>query len=267
MKISFIKTACHIALSFLLFISGCGDNRANKNGFSSIGEFSVRKIDNNCKEIRDGAGRVLILVPRGAAPPKGYDKKQIIRVPVKRVVACSGYNVALLKALGVLEKVLVGVTKKEKEWTIPQVRQGMKKGRISFIGDAGAVDYERLKAAEPELLLTWDIQAIPVMDQMGIITVITTTGDAMSLDTRMKFAKFLALFFAREKEADAYVAKVTKAIDKVRAMNSCPQKESKVIWGDIYEKRVLVEPGGSWAAEMVTLAGGKYLFTDIRGGS
>jgi iron complex transport system substrate-binding protein len=39
------------------------------------------------------------------------------------------------------------------------------------------------------------------------------------------------------------------------------------MWGDIYEKRVLVEPGNSWVAEMVGLAQSNYLFDDVYGTS
>ncbi|RLB81033.1 MAG: ABC transporter substrate-binding protein, partial [Deltaproteobacteria bacterium] len=79
--------------------------------------------------------------------------------------------------------------------------------------------------------------------------------------------QFLALFFNREKEADEYVARVSSAIKRIYSLNLSPDVRPKVIWGDIYEERVLVEPGNSWVAEMVNLAGGDYLFSDIAGGS
>ncbi|MGD8844466.1 MAG: ABC transporter substrate-binding protein, partial [Desulfobacteraceae bacterium] len=41
----------------------------------------------------------------------------------------------------------------------------------------------------------------------------------------------------------------------------------KVMWGDIYEKRVLVEPGNAWVGELVGLAQSDYLFEDVYGTS
>jgi iron complex transport system substrate-binding protein len=35
--------------------------------------------------------------------------------------------------------------------------------------------------------------------------------------------------------------------------------------GDVYEKRVMVEPGNCWVAEFVRLAGANYLFDDVFG--
>ena len=39
------------------------------------------------------------------------------------------------------------------------------------------------------------------------------------------------------------------------------------MWGDIYEKRVLVEPGNAWVGELVGLSQSDYLFDDVYGTS
>jgi len=256
---------CVVLLSVWL-LGACGQSPGRSPSFINIGEFSIKRLPENCNEIRDGAGRILVLVPRGQKPPAGYEKNQIIETPVRRVVAYSGYNIALLKALGVLDA-LVGVTQKKEYWTIKEVKKGLEDGRITYIGESAAIDFEKLKAIEPGLVLTWDACAISMINELDIPGVITTAGEAMNLDTRMRFAKFLAIFFNREKEADEYVARVKSAIKSVSDSSFDPKARPKVIWGDIYEKRVLVEPGNSWAAEMVELAGGDYLFDDIRGAS
>lgn len=257
---------CLVLFSVCL-LAACRQTTEGNPSFVNIGEFSARQLPDDCKEIRDGMGRTLVLVPRGQKPPEEYEKDQIIEIPVRRVVAYSGYNVALLKALGILEDVLVGVTNKKEYWTIEEVTRGMENGRITYIGESCAVDYEKLKAIEPDLVLTWDAAAISKIMELDIPGVITTTGEAMNLDTRMRFTQFLALFFNREKEADEYVARVTGVIREIRDLSLDTDNRPKVIWGDIYEKRVLVEPGNSWAAEMVNLAGGDYLFNDVKGGS
>ncbi len=259
------------AMAGLFFLSSCNKNNKSSS-FVSIGEFSIKHLPNNCYEIRDGAGRIMALVPREQRAPKGYKKNQIIRIPVHRVVAYSGFNISLLKALGVLNT-LVGVTHEKKYWTINEVIKGMDNGKIVCIGKAGAIDFERLKALKPDLVLTWDASAVAKITDLGIPGIITTTGEAMSLDTRMRFIKFLSLFFNKEKIADNYIARVKNTIQKIKdTSEECNRKwkngnRPKIIWGDIFENRVLVEPGNSWAAEMIKLSGGKYLFNDIKGAS
>ncbi len=255
-----------IFISGLLLQGACSENSRRSSGFTSIGEFSIRYLPDNCKEIRDGAGRLMVLVPRGQKPPEGYEKDHIIEIPVKRVVVSSGFNVSLLKALGVLNT-LVGVTHEKKYWTIKKVVQGMKSGKITCIGRSGAIDFEKLKAIRPDLMLTWDACAIAKITRLNIPGVITTTGEAMNLDTRIRFVKFLSVFFNREQRADEYIKKIQNTITKVSKLSMNIKKQPKIIWGDIFEKRVLVEPGNSWAAQLINLSGGNYLFNDIKGAS
>jgi len=256
-------------LTGLCLFSACQSNPNDSATFLNIGEFSVKKISENCKELRDGAGRTFVLVPRGQKPPEGYEKHQIIAVPVRRVLVYSGYDAAMLKALGVIKDVLVGVTSKKEEWTIPEIREGMEDGKITYVGESASIDYERVKVIGPELVLTWDQGAIHMMTEMDIPCVITTTNDAMDLDTRMHFARFLAFFFDKEAAvaADAFVSRVSETVDRIGNITSSVEKNPRVMWGDIYEKRVMVEPGNSWVAEMVRLSGGKYVFDDVAGAS
>lgn len=239
----------------------------DKFSFMNIGAFSVEWIDDGWTEVRDGAGRTLVLIPRNMPAPDGYEPRQIVRVPVKRVAAYGAFDVATLKTLGVLQDTLVAVTTKFDDWTVPEVIDGMKQGNIVYIGDYNSVDFERLKAQEPELVLTWDASIIPMMDEMGVACVITSTPVAMCLHARMRYVSFLAPFFNREQEAEAYFSRVSLALDSIREKTRHAGPEPKVMWGDIYEKRVLVEPGNAWVGELVGLAQSDYLFDDVYGKS
>jgi len=254
----------NIAIAFLALMtvglfSGCSPS------FQSFGEFSVKEIDEGIHEIRDGDGNIFVLVQRGNKVPANYNKNQIILVPVKRIIVYSIYDIAMLKVLGVLDDVLVGVTREYKDWIIPEVRKGIKAGRIIYVGEASAVDYEKIKEISPELVLTWDRTAIPMLKELEIPAIITTPGTAMNLDTRLGFTKFLATMFNREKKADAFIARVNKAVDRISTITASVGQRPKVIWGDVYEKRVLIEPGNSWVAEIIRHAGGEYLFDDVSG--
>jgi len=235
--------------------------------FMSMGGFSVNHLDNGCTEVRDGSGRTLILVPRTIQIPEGVDPARVVRTPVQRVVAYGSFDIAILKALGVLDKVLVGVVTKKEDWHIPEVVQGMEQGRISFLGTYSSIDFEQLRKASPDLVLTWDMSILPMVEEMQVPCVITTTPVAMCLNARMKFVRFLAPFFNREVAADKYFARVSQALDKIRAQTRDAGYRPRVMWGDIYEKRVLVEPGNAWVGELVELALSDYQFEDVFGKS
>jgi iron complex transport system substrate-binding protein len=241
-----------------------GDERAS---FLQIGEFSVQRVSPELTKVRDGAGRTLYLVPRGAPPPAGVESQRVVSTPVQRVVAYGFFDVATLRALGVLPQVLVGVTHPADGWFVDEVKQGMASGKIAFLGQSSSIDFERLRQQKPELVLTWDPSIIPKLDELGIPCAITSTPTAMCLNARMRFVQFLAPFFHREAQADAFFARVNNALQAIRKRTSDAPRQRKVMWGDIYEKRVLVEPGNAWVGELVGLADSDYLFDDVFGTS
>ncbi len=263
-----------IILMLPVVICSCDNTTSREDGkntdrpaFLQIGEFSVKRISPERTEVRDGAGRTLILIPRETPMPVDCDPNKVVRVPVQRVVAYGYFDIATLRALGVLEQTLVGVTTPQERWYIPEIKQGMETGRIAYLGDASSIDFERLKQSEPELVLTWDPSIIPLLDELHIPAVVTTTPQAMCLNARMRFVQFLAPFFNKEQEADAFFARIDGALRDIRARTAGVSHQPKVMWGDIYEKRVMVEPGNAWVGELVGLAQSNYQFEDVFGTS
>ena len=272
-----IKRAGLAVLCCLLFAAfwGCSQDGTPEDkskssddmSFMSIGSFSVTRFDDGINRVRDGAGRELTLVPRDVPVPDGIDPAEVVRIPVKRVVAYGAFDIAILKALGVLEESLVGVLDKKEDWLIPEVVKGMEENRIAYLGDYSALDFEQLRKVEPELVLTWDMSIIPMMSEMKVPVAVTTTPVAMCLSARMKFVRFLAPFFQKEQEAKVYFKKVSDALNQIRVDTAEAGTRPKVMWGDIYEKRVLVEPGNAWVGELVELALSDYQFEDVFGKS
>lgn len=266
MKQSIRLAGVGLALCLALIALASGPALAAAPGFQAIGEFSLRGLEGGRYEITDGLGRVLHLVPRGMEPPPGVPRHEIIPIPVKRVVMTGGRDVSMLLALDSIA-VLVGVDGKTADWKIGQVRDGLKDGRIVNVGRSHSLDYELLAALKPDVLFTWDEAQIPFLADLGVPVVINYGTEARTLDTQINFVRFLAPFVGKEQMAEAYVARVKAALDRVAQRAKNAPSRPKVIWGDVWEKRVMVEPGQSWAAQLVDLAGGDYLFKDVRGSS
>lgn len=259
-----------IYLIFLILVTlalSCCDDEKKNTPFLQIGEFAINEVSSDLTIVRDGAGRKLALIPRDADLPEGFQKDMVVRVPVKRVVAYGGFDVAALRVLGVLEETLVGVTKPEEKWFVDDVKQGFQQGRIAFVGDSAAINFEVLKHQQPELVLTWDPSVIPMLSSLDIPCIITSTPVAMCLNARMSYVKFLAPFFEREQEAEAFFQRVSGSLRQIRERTAGDWDTAKVMWGDMYEKRVLVEPGNAWVGELVGLVQSDYLFEDVYGTS
>ena len=248
-------------ITFIAFSGGCSHR------FEQYGEFSVRFLKGGYKEITDGIGRRFLLVPRGKAPLKGYGKAGTIYVPIKSAVIYSTYNAALIKELGHLDTIR-GVIVKEKDWFIPEIKEGLRSGNIAYLGEYTSIDFEKLKKVDPDVVFTWDEGIIPKLEELSIPCIITSTRIAKDLDSHINFIRFIATFYNEEDKAKEF----TEAqFNKIREISSkierYAKRHPKVIWGDIYARKVLVEPGNSWAAQVAKLAGCRYLFDDLEGAS
>ena len=249
----------------IFIISGCNGEEGQKGSFLQIGEFAINKVSEELTIIRDGVGRELALIPRHAQMPKGYPPEMVVRVPVQRVVVHWEGDVAALRALKVLDQTLVGVTKPKEEWYIDEVVKGFDEGRIAYLGRFNAINYELLKKQQPELVITWEPSWVPMFTSLEIPCIVMRTPVAMCLNTRISYAHVLAPFFGKENEADAYVERINSSLMKIREITRGRWEDTKIIWGDMYEKRVVVEPGNASVAELVAIVQSDYLFEDIYG--
>ncbi len=255
-----IARALIILTVFLGLLSGC----RNKVDFEQFGGFSVKYLDNGCKEVTDGIGRKLLLAPWGYKVRGQYAKANIIRIPVKRVVVYSTYNAALIKVLGHVDSI-DGVVTKKKDWYIPEIGDGIDQGRIVYLGQSTSIDYERLRRLKPDVVFTWDEGIVPKLEELSIPCVVTTTRIAKDLSAHINFIRFISAFYGDEQQAKVFAASQFEKIKKISARLRHAKKKPTVIWGDIYARKVQVEPGNSWAGQMVGDAGGDYLFRNLEG--
>ncbi len=248
-----------LLLSCIFILLNCGRN------YEQIGVFSV-KYGKGYKEITDGIGRAFILVSDNKKDTSEYRKDRIIKIPVKKVIVYSTYNAALIKQLGHVNSI-VGVVVQKKYWYIPEIKKGLEQGKITYLGQYNAIDYEKLRSLKPDLVLTWDEGIVPKLEELGIPCVITCTRFAPDLKDRIKFILFLSVFYNEEKKAKSFIKDQFHQIKQISHRLKNIKFKPKVIWGDIYPRKVLVEPGNSWAAQSVEKAGGDYLFNDLEGAS
>lgn len=248
-----------IILSFIL--SGC-----KKLSFESIGSFTVNRHE-GYTEVGDGIGRRFILVPRGAEVPANTGNAIVIRTPVKRVIAYSTCDISFLIGFGILEEVLVGVTMNKSRWDNKFIKDSLDSGKIVFIGDSSMINYELMKKVQPDVVFTWDAGIIPVLDDLKIPTVITNPELAMGLQAQIKYVKFVAPFFEKNKEAEVFCDRFLKTAELIKSKAGAAKTKPRVIWGDVYNKRVLVEPKNAWVSELVRLSGGIYELDDVEGAS
>ncbi len=253
----------------VFLLAGTFDLSAEDNGgaLSSVryaAHFKLAYLDNGYKVVTDGAGRELLLCPRGKAPLPGYEDLPRIEIPVTRVALNSTINAALLRPLGLLDTIS-GICIDNSESYIDGIQSRIEAGDIVDLGNGNPMDYERLRALNPEIVFArdWNQKLLPMLDKLNIPVAIVDFFDEKHPLAQTEWVKFLAAFYDKEDEANRFFEKAARKVDAVSITTARATKKPRILSGGVYLKKVHVPRPDSCQARMFALAGGDYLFNGL----
>jgi iron complex transport system substrate-binding protein len=208
-----------------------------------------------------------VLVQCGTPIPPGFNRSQVVQVPVNSVVAMSTTHLPLLDKLDLVDR-LVGVSDPGQVNT-PSVVSKAQAGKLAEVGKNNSSNIERILEVKPELVTTYGV-GNPKLDshlkllEAGLPVAIIAECMESSPLGRAEWLKFMAVFFNREAAAEKVFSQtVTKyhAIAKIAAQATT---KPTVLSGSDNRGTWYLPGGNSYAAKFIADAGGKYLWADDR---
>ncbi len=273
-----LSIICMLSLMLsLALLAGCGEEKTKAETGSVTLEYATKfKIENladNCKKVTDGEGRELLLVPRGQEAPSEYKDKDlpVINTPVKRVVALSTTQASLLRPLDELGSI-VAATTAEESWFMDEMKEGLKSGKIELVGSGmGPLDFDKIVALKPDIVFlntgsAADTESLRKLEELKVPVAVDNAWLENDPLGRMEWVKFLAAFYEKGDKADQVFQNTVNKTEEITKKVASAKTKPKVLWGMIYQGKVYVPDGDSYAAKMIEMAGGDYLFTDKKGG-
>ena len=231
-------------------------------------DFSVEYLEGGVKKLVDGEGRTILVVPEGAKVPEGAEADEILKLPVKNIVACSSTFVSLMRPLDLLDRVK-GVTTPQEDWFIDEIKDGLGNGEVMFVGGGsmGEPDYELVQALNPDLVMVYtgaggQFAHIAKFEELDISYVVINDYTENDPLARLEWVKFLAAIFNVEEKANSFFTEVEATINAV-SKKVAGAKQPKIAWCQIYEGTVFTPKGGSYVAKQIAMAGGDYAFKDL----
>ncbi|WP_303863931.1 ABC transporter substrate-binding protein [Alkalibaculum bacchi] len=235
--------------------------------------FSIVDYGNDIKLVTDGENQKFLLVPEGEETPEIAEASgaEVIHTPLKNVVYCSSTQVSLLKPFFEEEdwNSISGVTTKAEKWYIDEVKTGMEKGDITFVGGdgMGEPDFELIQSLNPDMVVVYTGEngqqtTLAKMKELGIPCMVVndyTENDDMG---RLEWTRFLATFYNKDKEAAQFMSEKEDMLKEIQA-HVADKPSPKVVWASVYEGTVYVPNGGSYVANQIEKAGGDYVFADL----
>ena len=226
--------------------------------------FSVDYYKGGYKLIKIVDGKQILVVPEGMSVPADAPEGAIVlQQPVTNILVSSTPVTSLINAIGALDAISL-TTYDAPSWYIDDVKKAIEDGKLTYIGEYKAPDFEKITAAGTKFsifstMLTEDVQA--QLTNIGVDVILDQSAQEDHPLARVEWAKLYGAIFNREEEAEKLFDEQEKYVTELDKM----EKTGKtVVLFYITSKGVLyARNADDYMAKMIALAGGEYILSDV----
>jgi len=206
-----------------------------------------------------------LLVQCGTPVPKGFDRAQVIQVPVSNIIALSTTYLPHLESLGLLDK-LIG-TSDFKRINSPGVLKMIDNNQLIEVGNNAKINMEVVLDMNPELVMTYgtgknEFDSHHKLFKAGINVAINAAYMEDSPLARSEWLKFTAMFFNREAVAEKLFGEIASEYEAIASLTSKIENRPTVFTGSSFNGVWYVPGGKSYVAQYLADAGAHYLWAE-----
>lgn len=217
--------------------------------------------------VDDGAGNKtrIVLIPEGMSVPKdGVGEDDIVLCqPVENIMAASAPTIALLNAMGALDKVTL-TTSDADSWYIDEIKQAVLDGRMTYVGSSTEPDYELITASKTKFAVYTRMLSDDVKEQFTKIGV-DVLCDYSSVETepmaRVEWAYVYGALFDLEEEAAKLVEEQEAVMEGINKADA--EGKSAAVFYITSSGKLYARNADDYMAMMVEYAGGEYALSDV----
>ena len=206
-----------------------------------------------------------VLVQRGTEAPEGYDRGQIIEIPVRSLVTMATSYLPYVVKLGVLDT-LVGHDNFD-YISGAEVLERVAAGQIQEIGEGRNVNIERLLMLNPDLIMTHSVQNVsdshPKLLEAGFSVAMNAAYMEQTPLGQAEWIKFIAAFFNKEQAAEAEFNRVADAYEGLAALVRDASPKPTVFVNAPYDGTWWIPGRKGYAAAFLRDAGAAYVWDDM----
>jgi iron complex transport system substrate-binding protein len=207
-----------------------------------------------------------ILVQCGTPVPADVKDAVVVRIPAFRCILDDPSYGSSIVQINALDH-LIGVNS-VLPYSEPSILERIKEGRIAETGSQGHSTIEALLAADPDLIFPFysaypQHNLHPKVRDMGIPAVPLASHFEPTPLARAEWIKFVALFFNREREAEAVFTEAEREYTRLTHLTGAITKRPAVMLGFPSDKETWgLNGGGNFMARLIADAGGRYFWQD-----
>ena len=229
-------------------------------------EYKLVKIFNRSGDRTDTL--TYVLVPKGTTAPQGFEKSQVIRIPVANLVGMSSLQIAMAD-FAESSDVLTGLAS-FKYVTSPRVRANIKSGKVKDIGEEGTINTEAILLMKPDLLMamgnpTASFSKYQTLINAGVPVLLISEWLENTPLGRAEWVKLMAAFVNKEKLVNDKFATIEKEYKRLAEIGRKAAKKPHIIVGMPYKGSWFVPDGTSFMTRFFKDAGASYNWYNVKG--
>ncbi|MEO8069593.1 MAG: ABC transporter substrate-binding protein [Flavobacteriales bacterium] len=184
-------------------------------------------------------------------------------ISAKRLAVLSTTYLPYISALGRAERI-VGSEHLDQVRDV-EVKKLIGKGLVTDIGTADGSDREAVLALAPDLVLGYPFgRNSGEMDLAGVPLLLVAEYLEPHPLGRAEWLKFFGTLLGKEQLADSLFSGIAERYEKAQARVGA-ETRPKVLFGSQWNGQWWVPPGNSYMAQLISDAGGAYVFADLQG--
>lgn len=227
--------------------------------------YKLVTVRNSAQEKKDSLQYVLL--EKNKPIPKGFSEKQVIRIPVERVISLSSIQVGMIDEIHKIES-LVGISSR-KYVVNSAVHQRLAEGKIQEVGEASTLNEEVVLSLKPDVILVsaGTGNSLPMLKKMQKLNIkILVNADWLETTPlgRSEWIKLVGALYHAEKITDAKFDKI-KFNYTALAQKTKHLPKPKVITGVPYKGIWYLPAGESYVARFLDDAGAFYYKKNTKG--
>lgn len=228
-------------------------------------EFTVDECTGGTRLITIQNARYLV-VPENSTVPNGLSEDiTVLQKPLENVYLVSTSAMDPILKIDALSAVTLSGTSAE-NWYLPEAKEAMENGEISYAGKYSAPDYERIVSANCGLAIenTMIYHTPEVKEQLekfGIPVLVERSSYESDPLARMEWVKLYGILFDKEAEAETFFNEQVQRIRPLLGQDTTGK--TAAFFSVTSNNLVTVRKSNDYVAKMIGMAGGEYVFSDL----
>lgn len=275
------KIKITVLILFVSFLNSCKETNKEK---SNLGENITNSITyakgfslhdfSNYKKLQiynsfkgDSIGQEYFLVPKSQKIPKAIKEKNIIRIPIERIVVTSTTHIPMLELIGVENK-LVGFPNTD-YISSEKTRLLIENGQVQDIGQEQSINTEILIELQPELVVGFGVnsinQSFQNIKKMGVPVLMNSDWLEQTPLGRAEWIRLFGALFQKDSLATSQFNKIASDYNIIREKALQSSNKPTILSGSLFQDVWHMPAGNSFVSHFLNDAKTDYLWKNSKG--